>query len=77
MGFYISILENALIRKKFIVNTLPKGGSHLLIKCLKFITNKHPNFIGGPHFVKEQTIDFLDLGRYTLITLICIFFAIY
>lgn len=36
------------IKQKFFVNTLPKGGGHLLTKCLSAITGKQAVFVGGP-----------------------------
>ena len=44
----------------FIVSTLPKAGSHLIIKCLQMITNKKPRFIAGLDL--KNTTKFLNLA---------------
>ena len=42
----------------FFVTTIPKCGSHLIIKCLNLITKKHAMFISD--FTPEQIMPFID-----------------
>lgn len=43
----------------FFVTTIPKCGSHLIIKCLNLITKKHPMFIGD-YFTVDQIMPFVN-----------------
>lgn len=42
------VCAEVVSNKLIFVSTLPKAGSHLIVKCLELITKKKPMFIGGP-----------------------------